>query len=172
MDEIYKYNYKRWNDLVEEKALFTRPWLDLNVSKALKHLESSKFINNINDVKDKKILCLAAGGGQQSVVFSLLGAQVSVFDISQGQLDKDTEAATHYSLEIDTFQGDMRDLTIFKKDMFDIVWHPYSLNFVPDCKIVFKESLEFYDLAVFTMLWRQILLPPVWEPTIGTEKDI
>jgi SAM-dependent methyltransferase len=36
-------------------------------------------------------------------------------------------------------QGDMRDLSRFGEDLFDIVWHPYSLNFVPDARIVFRE---------------------------------
>jgi hypothetical protein len=33
----------------------------------------------------------------------------------------------------------MRDLSIFNNDMFDIVWQPYSLNFVPDAKVVFHQ---------------------------------
>lgn len=34
----------------------------------------------------------------------------------------------------------MRDLSCFAQDSFDIVWHPYSLNFVPDCREVFREA--------------------------------
>jgi SAM-dependent methyltransferase len=33
----------------------------------------------------------------------------------------------------------MRDLSRFDEDAFDIVWHPYSLNFVPDARVVFRE---------------------------------
>jgi SAM-dependent methyltransferase len=85
------------------------------------------------------VLCLAAGGGQQSVAFALLGANVTVLDISEAQLQRDTEAAVHYNVNLNVFQGDMRDLSHFNEDSFDIVWHPYSLNFVPDAHIVFRE---------------------------------
>lgn len=33
----------------------------------------------------------------------------------------------------------MRDLSGFDAATFDIVWHPYSLNFVPDSSVVFGE---------------------------------
>src|SRR5437868_14650069 len=33
----------------------------------------------------------------------------------------------------------MRDLSRFGEGAFDIVWHPYSLNFVPDASTVFRE---------------------------------
>jgi SAM-dependent methyltransferase len=33
----------------------------------------------------------------------------------------------------------MRDLSRFGEDSFDIMWHPYSLNFVPDARVVFRE---------------------------------
>ena len=39
------------------------------------------------------VLCLAAGGGQQSVAFALLGANVTVFDLSETQLEHDRLAA-------------------------------------------------------------------------------
>jgi len=34
----------------------------------------------------------------------------------------------------------LRDLSAFQDAEFDIVWHPYSINFVPDCRVVFKEA--------------------------------
>jgi len=36
-------------------------------------------------------------------------------------------------------QGDMRDLSSFPDAAFDIVWHPYSINFVPDVRVVFRQ---------------------------------
>jgi len=82
---------------------------------------------------------LAAGGGQQSVAFALLGANVTVVDISEAQLRRDAEAASHYNMNLNLLQGDMRDLSRFGEDSFDIMWHPYSLNFVPDARVVFRE---------------------------------
>src|SRR5690606_23960346 len=91
------------------------------------------------DVTGKAVLLLASGGGQQSVAFALLGADVTVFDIAEGQLERDQQAAAHYGLTITTQQGDMRDLAAFAADSFDLVYHPYSLNFVPDARVVFGQ---------------------------------
>ena len=77
--------------------------------------------------------------GQQSAAFALLGASVTVCDLSEAQLQRDRQIAAHYRVSIETVQGDMRDLSAFAAAAFDIVWHPYSLNFVPDARAVFRE---------------------------------
>jgi ubiquinone/menaquinone biosynthesis C-methylase UbiE len=82
---------------------------------------------------------LAGGGGQQAVAFALNGCRVSVFDISEGQLQRDRDAARHYGYAVSVFQGDMRDLSVFASESFDIVSQPYSLNFVPDCREAFTQ---------------------------------
>jgi 2-polyprenyl-3-methyl-5-hydroxy-6-metoxy-1,4-benzoquinol methylase len=134
VDDVAKYNIERWQALAEANAVFTRPRLDLDKDSARQYLDSQGMLG---DVAGKDVLCLAAGGGQQSVAFALLGANVTVLDISEAQLQRDTEAAVHYNVNLNVFQGDMRDLSHFNEDSFDIVWHPYSLNFVPDAHIVF-----------------------------------
>jgi SAM-dependent methyltransferase len=58
-------------------------------------------------------------------------------DLSETQLARDQEAARHYGFQITTHQGDMRDLSRFADDAFDVVWHAHSINFVPDTVPVF-----------------------------------
>jgi ubiquinone/menaquinone biosynthesis C-methylase UbiE len=82
---------------------------------------------------------LTGGGGQQAVAFALNGCRVSVFDISEAQLQRDRDAARHYGYAVLVFQGDMRDLSVFASESFDIVSQPYSLNFVPDSREVFTQ---------------------------------
>src|SRR5437762_3782720 len=136
MDELARYLTARWRALAEANALFTRPYLDLDADSARAKLDPHGLLG---DVASKRVLCLAAGGGQQSAAFALLGARVTVVDISEEQLARDREAAAHYQIEIETLQGDMRDLSRLDTHVFDIVWHPYSLNFVPDARVVFRE---------------------------------
>jgi SAM-dependent methyltransferase len=135
VDDVYQYNKKRWEALVQAEALFTKPWLDLDVESARKRLDRWGLLG---DLAGKEVLCMAGGGGQQSAAFALLGARVTVLDIAHGQLAKDREAAAYYSVAVRTYQGDMRDLSVFHEDAFDVVWQPYSLNFVPDCSVVFR----------------------------------
>ena len=72
-------------------------------------------------------------------MFGLLGARVTVFDLSETQLARDRQTAAHYSFDLRAEQGDMRDLSIFPDDRFDLVWQPYSINFVPAAQPVFDE---------------------------------
>ncbi|HLL14949.1 MAG TPA: class I SAM-dependent methyltransferase [Pyrinomonadaceae bacterium] len=136
MDEIAKYNVKRWRALVEADALFTRPALNLDRVSARERVDPEGRLGNL---AGKDVLCLACGGGQQSVAFALLGANVTVFDLSEAQLRRDAEAAAHYGVNIKIVQGDMRDLSCFEKKAFDVVYHAYSLGFVPDARTVFQQ---------------------------------
>ena len=136
MDEITEYNTARWKALVEAKALFTRPALSLDPVSAQDRLDPKR---RLGDVAAKDVLCLACGGGQQSIAFALLKANVTVFDLSEAQLNQDREAAAYFNLDIKILQGDMRDLSLFEKAAFDIVYHSYSLGFVPNARIVFQQ---------------------------------
>lgn len=136
MDEIAHYHSKRWKALAEANALFTRPFFHLTAAEAAEQLDPER---RLGELTGKNILCLAGGGGKQSAMFALLGAQVTVLDLSQEQLQRDRQAARHYSLSIETVQGDMRDLSCLPEAAFDIVWHPYSINFIPDVQVVFRQ---------------------------------
>jgi 2-polyprenyl-3-methyl-5-hydroxy-6-metoxy-1,4-benzoquinol methylase len=136
MDQIARYNMQRWGELARVNALFTRPCLDLDVASARARLDPH---GQLGEVRDKTVLCLASGGGQQSAAFALLGAMVTVIDLSEEQLQRDREVASHYHVPIETLRGDMRDLSQVSAHSFDIVWQPYSINFVPDAVVVFQQ---------------------------------
>lgn len=136
MDEIAKYNVERWKALVEADALYTRPALDLDAASAREVVDPE---GRLGELAGKDVLCLASGGGKQSAALALLGARVTVFDLSEGQLKRDAEAAAHYGLDVKLLQGDMRDLSRFEAAAFDIVYHGYSLTFVTDARAVFRE---------------------------------
>ena len=129
MDEIARHNKERWEELAGRGVGFSRPYLDLQLESARQTVDAQGILG---DVSGKDVLCLASGGGQQSVAFGLLSANVTVLDLSETQLQRDREAAAHYGLPINTVQGDMRDLSRFGDDAFDVVWHAFSISFVPD----------------------------------------
>jgi SAM-dependent methyltransferase len=135
VDEIARYNRERWEALARADALFTRPALALTRETAAQRIDPE---GRLSDLAGRRVLCLAGGGGQQSVAFALLGARVTVLDLSPGQLARDQAAAVHYGVTVQTEEGDMRDLSRFPAASFDLVWQPYSLNFVPDVSQVFR----------------------------------
>lgn len=146
LDDIAAFNRERWNALVEAGIEYSRPFLDLNEEAARAEVDRYGFLG---DVTGKEVLCLASGGGQQSACLAFLGAKVTVFDLSDAQLANDRRAAAHYGFSIRTIQGDMRDLSCFDDDSFDIVWHAYSINFVPDARRVLHEAARVARVGAF-----------------------
>ncbi|MEZ4870379.1 MAG: class I SAM-dependent methyltransferase [Caldilineaceae bacterium] len=136
MDELARYNQARWEELAQARLEFTLPLLDLTPERARQRIDPEQLFG---DLRAQRVLCLATGGGQQSAMFGLLGAQVTVLDLSPTQLQRDKEAAAHYGYTVRTVLGDMRDLAVFANDSFDLVYQAYSLNFVPSVAPVFRE---------------------------------
>lgn len=138
MDRIVAYNKERWEELATANVEFSRPWFDLEMASARIKVDPENALKG-QEIAGKDVLCLAGGGGQQSSAFAMLGANVTVLDVSEVQLQRDRDAAEHYGLQVNTIQGDMRDLSRFADGSFDIVWHAHSLNFIPDAQTVFDE---------------------------------
>jgi SAM-dependent methyltransferase len=86
------------------------------------------------------VLCLASGGGQQGPILAAAGANVTVFDNSPAQLERDRLVAEREKLDITTVQGDMADLSAFPDGSFGLVFHPCSNCFVPDVRRVWREA--------------------------------
>ncbi len=141
MDELIKYNQERWQALVDAGVEYTRPYADYDPQKAIDYVNRWADIkrHNLTDWTGKDVLCLASGGGQQSVCFSLTGGNVSVIDLTPGQLKQDREMAEKYGYSLRVEQGDMRDLSRFEDESFDLVYQAYSINFIPDPWTVFAE---------------------------------
>ena len=76
------------------------------------------------EIKGCDVLCLASGGGQQGPIFAAAGANVTVFDNSPKQLERDRVVAERDNLQIKTVQGDMADLSVFADESFDLIIHP------------------------------------------------
>lgn len=136
MDDLAKFNKERWEELAGAGIIYSIPKLDLDVNSARELVDPEGMMD---DPTGKQVLCLAGGGDQQSAALGLLGADVTVLDFCETQLERDREAALHYGLDVRTVLGDMRDLSCFDDDGFDMVWHGHSLNFVPDAGTVFDE---------------------------------
>lgn len=136
--------------MVKEECGFTKPWLNLDPTTVQKladgqlkdiprPLNEMYPVSVLAGVRDKDVLCLAAGGGQQSAVFGLLGARVTVIDIADGQLAADRKAADHYGYKVKTVQGDMGDLSFLKDKSFDLVYQAPSMGYAADVKKVYSE---------------------------------
>ena len=161
MDEVARYNKERWEELARANVLYSRPYLDLDADGARRIADPAGVFG---EVDGKDVLCLASGGGQQSAAFAVLGARVTVLDLSETQLERDLVAARHYGLQVRTVQGDMRDLSAFEDAAFDVVYHPYSLDFVPDPQRVFGEVARVLRVGgIYRLQWHNPFIKGVDE---------
>lgn len=94
------------------------------------------------DLHGLDVLCLASGGGQQGPTLAAAGANVTVFDNSPKQLGQDELVAARDGLELRTVLGDMRDLSAFADQSFDLVFHPVSNLFCPELTPVWQECFR------------------------------
>lgn len=91
------------------------------------------------DMGSQKVLCLASGGGQQGPIMAALCKEVTVFDNSVKQLEIDQYVSRRDNLKIKTVQGDMKDLSVFEDEYFDLIVHPWSNGYVDNVLPVWKE---------------------------------
>ncbi|MFL5812780.1 MAG: class I SAM-dependent methyltransferase [Bdellovibrionia bacterium] len=145
--DILSYNREAWNRKVTQGNEWTKAVSTEEVDQArqgnwkivltpLKPVPRDWFPN----LKGTKVLGLASGGGQQGPILAAAGAEVTVFDNSPAQLAQDAQVAARDGLSIKTVQGDMKDLSSFEDESFDLIVHPCSNCFVPDVKPVWKEA--------------------------------
>jgi len=148
-DRVASANKEGWERVVKEGAGCTRPYLDLDVEAFRAYREGETTILPkpccdtpdfrvvMAEAKGRDVLCLGAGGGQQSALFSLLGARVTVLDLCEGQLEGDRKAAAHYGYDVTTIQGDMRDLSDLAGGAYDIVYGTGTC-YIPDVREVYE----------------------------------
>lgn len=91
------------------------------------------------ELKGKKLLGLASGGGQQMPIFAALGADCTVFDYSEKQLESERLVAQREGYRIRIVRGDMTKRLPFDDGEFDIVFHPVSNCFIKDVLHVWRE---------------------------------
>lgn len=92
------------------------------------------------DLKGKKILGLASGGGQQMPIFQALGADCTVLDYSSKQIESELKISERESYQIQAIEGDMTKRLPFEDKSFDLVFHPVSNCYVEDVYHVFNEA--------------------------------
>lgn len=93
----------------------------------------------LENIKGKKILGLACGGGQQMPILTALGAQCTVFDISQKQLENENEVARREGYQIEIVLGDMTEPLPFGDETFDYIINPVSNHYIEKVCPVFQE---------------------------------
>ena len=148
MTDIRAFNRDAWDRQVESgKNPWTVPVSPEVIARARADDWSVLLTENVPvprewfpPMRGLRVLGLACGGGQQGPIFAAAGAQVTVFDNSPAQLARDREVAEREGLSIRTVEGDMRNLSAFADESFDLVFHPVSNLFIHEIRPVWREA--------------------------------
>lgn len=95
-----------------------------------------------SDLKGKKILGLASGGGQQMPIFAALGAECTVLDYSEKQIQSEKMVADREGYSIEMIQGDMTQPLPFADETFDLIFHPVSNCYIEEVQPVWEECFR------------------------------
>lgn len=147
--DIVKHNKSAWDSYVDKKDRWTIPVSEQELKNVKKGIWSIVLTPNktvphdwFPDLKGLRILGLASGGGQQGPILATLGADVTIFDNSEKQLQQDKILSSKFNLDIKTVQGDMKDLSVFADNSFDLIFNPCSIVFVDNVLPVWKECFR------------------------------
>ena len=94
------------------------------------------------ELNGKKVLGLASGGGQQMPIFAALGAECTVLDYSQHQLESEAMVARREGYEIKIIRADMTKPLPFPDDCFDLIFHPVSNCYVEQVEPIWRECFR------------------------------
>ena len=91
------------------------------------------------NLKGKKLLGLASGGGQQIPIFAAIGANCTVLDYSEKQCESEKMVASREGYNVEILKEDMTKKLPFDDETFDIIFHPVSNCYVEEVEPIFKE---------------------------------
>ena len=130
-------NRTAWDGMAAGGSRFARVATDEECLHPLRTLDNRGWLPA--SVHGMDVLCLAAGGCWQSVLYAAAGAHVTVVDLSGAMLKQDIDQARMRNLTVRVFERSMHDLSIFPDSSFDIVHQPVSTCYVPDVTAVYRE---------------------------------
>ena len=94
------------------------------------------------DITGKRILGLASGGGQQMPIFAAQGAECTVLDYSERQLESERMVAAREGYAIEIVRADMTKPLPFPDASFDLIFHPVSNCYIEDVQHVWDECFR------------------------------
>lgn len=94
------------------------------------------------DMRGACVLGLASGGGQQMPIFTALGANCTVLDYSEAQLNSERLVAEREGYDINIVHSDMTKPLPFANDSFDLIFHPVSNCYIEDVCAVWRECFR------------------------------
>lgn len=137
VDDYRTINRKSWNQMADTGSLFAKVATDEECRQPLRILDGRGWLPE--SVAGLSVLCLASGGGWQSILYAVAGADVTVVDLSDSMLALDEREARRRGLKLRTLRASMDDLRELSDEAFDVVHQPVSTCYIPDLVPLYAE---------------------------------
>src|SRR5436190_18015551 len=98
MSPSEQHNRRAWDERAARRDAHTETATAKEFQNPLAAVDDLGWLGG--DVRGKRVLCLAAGGGRHSVLFAAAGAIVTVVDLSPRMLDLDRQLAAEQRLPV------------------------------------------------------------------------
>jgi SAM-dependent methyltransferase len=131
------HNRRAWDEMASKGRRFTLAAADDDFANPLATVDKVGWLGG--DVRGKRLLCLAAGGGKHGPLYAAAGAIATVVDLSPAQLELDRLVAAERRLVLTTVEASMDDLSMFAAGQFDIVIQPVSTCYLAEIGPVYRE---------------------------------
>jgi SAM-dependent methyltransferase len=133
----HEHNRQAWDERARQRLRHTRTAGPKELQDPLRALDPQGWLGG--DLRGRRVLGLACGGGLQSVLCAKAGGLATVVDLSAEMLALDRQVAADLGLTVTTVQASMDDLAALGAASFDVVMQPVSTCYVPDIAAVFRE---------------------------------
>ena len=137
MSHVHEHNRRAWDERARRRRRHTRTATDQDLAAPLKGVDPEGWLGG--DIQGWRVLCLAAGGGLQGLLYAAAGAVVTVVDISPAMLELDRQEAVRRGFKLTLVEASMDDLSMLDGGGFDLVIQPVSTCYVPDVAPVYRE---------------------------------
>jgi ubiquinone/menaquinone biosynthesis C-methylase UbiE len=94
----------------------------------------------LGDIKNKKVIDLGCGSGQNAVALAKMGADVTAIDFSKGQIEQTKRLASRQKVKIKSIVSDLEDLSKLKNNSFDLAISACAIAYIKNINKAFKEA--------------------------------
>jgi SAM-dependent methyltransferase len=137
MNPVHHTNRRAWDERAQRRAWHTEPAAERDFLDPLAAVDDCGWLGG--NVRGRRVLCLAAGGGKHGPLLAAAGAEVTVVDLSPALLEQDRRVGAERGLTLRTVEASMDDLSMLPRAGFEIVIQPVSTCYAPDLAAVYRE---------------------------------
>ena len=135
--DFREQNRRVWDERAAQRQQFATPASAAELRNPIPLIDQCGWLGG--DVRGRRVLCLAAGGGRHGPLFAAAGAVVTVVDLSPQMLALDRQRMAEHGLTMRLVEASMDDLSPLADAGFDVVIQPVSTCYLPDITAVYRE---------------------------------